>query len=747
MFDALGAFCGTDCSAGCDTGSIRNRRPTEFGEESEEELSYALFECADNDGDVADAHAALARPFREPPSPGSAPRRCEACGMSFSAAAFEAHAAHCAKAPSPSRDDVLILRAARRARVDELYDAYDDSSGDDGAGAAAPPRDARFPEDPFAAAPRTPSRTPSQTPSPPRTLDEWFDKPPSASPAERPFVAVGDRAAGDVRARLLARFPEDVFDDEPSRVPAVSPDGGRAAPEPFAAPSPPDDDDVPDVPVFKVSLDAPLDDGAAAPPADGALVDASRGEARDAALLEDAILSWAAAGDDRGAARPPRRRAAAAADAARGDDATEAPTERAPAAPERPGASRAAAPSEAAPGASSPSAGETGAPSSPAKGKAPPGPPPPVGARAREATADLVEEAPLQDARAPPPPAKRDSPLAKLKSAMRERTPAESSSGAGDASPSPSPRIPSRSRDSDASSVDIDAIDDEAEPPDDTRRRSATASSGVVGATAPSERATGVERAPPRRGDARRRRSSKRRRRGAGGADASSSSDDDDETDEGFGSGDAATAALRERRFFRADSRLRAMAPDDDDDLGEEERRLVLSSADLRADCLLVDSGSARGAGSPAGEAIEVIAGAVLAKKAFQDAERAMRAATERQRRLVERLHAASHALAAASRDVDRRRVGRAPLEDALFGPDTPRRDRDRHAARKRESQRLVEAESARIASAAARLAKARVALNSAVAAIPDDMRSDVTQHLRRYSEENGAAPPSNITV
>ena len=65
MFDALGAFCGTDCSAGCDTGSIRNRRPTEFGEESEEELSYALFECADNDGDVADAHAALARPFRE----------------------------------------------------------------------------------------------------------------------------------------------------------------------------------------------------------------------------------------------------------------------------------------------------------------------------------------------------------------------------------------------------------------------------------------------------------------------------------------------------------------------------------------------------------------------------------------------------------------------------------------------------------------------------------------------------------
>ena len=230
MFDALGAFCGTDCSAGCDTGSIRNRRPTEFGEESEEELSYALFECADNDGDVADAHAALTRPFRAaPPSPGSAPRRCEACGMSFSAAAFEAHASHCAKAPSPSRDDVLILRAARRARVDELYDAYDDSSGDDGAGAAAPPRDARFPEDPFAAAPRTPGRTPSETPSPPRTLDEWFDKPPSASPAERPFVAVGDRAAGDVRARLLARFPEDVFDDEPARVPAVSPDGGRAA--------------------------------------------------------------------------------------------------------------------------------------------------------------------------------------------------------------------------------------------------------------------------------------------------------------------------------------------------------------------------------------------------------------------------------------------------------------------------------------------------------------------------------------
>ena len=92
MFDALGAFCGTDCSAGCDTGSIRNRRPTEFGEESEEELSYALFECADNDGDVADAHAALARPFRAaPPSPGSAPRRCEACGMSFSAAAFMGH--------------------------------------------------------------------------------------------------------------------------------------------------------------------------------------------------------------------------------------------------------------------------------------------------------------------------------------------------------------------------------------------------------------------------------------------------------------------------------------------------------------------------------------------------------------------------------------------------------------------------------------------------------------------------------
>ena len=120
MLEALG-FCGNDCSAGCDSGSIRSRRPPDFDEvRSLDDEDFAMIETAAKDGDVHDGHASLLRPpvrCDAPPSPGSSPRRCEACGMSFSAAAFEAHRSHCAKV-SARRDEVLILKAMQRHRVD-----------------------------------------------------------------------------------------------------------------------------------------------------------------------------------------------------------------------------------------------------------------------------------------------------------------------------------------------------------------------------------------------------------------------------------------------------------------------------------------------------------------------------------------------------------------------------------------------------------------------------------------------------
>ena len=50
MLEALG-FCGNDCSAGCDSGSIRSRRPPEFDEvRSLDDEDFAMIETAAKDG-------------------------------------------------------------------------------------------------------------------------------------------------------------------------------------------------------------------------------------------------------------------------------------------------------------------------------------------------------------------------------------------------------------------------------------------------------------------------------------------------------------------------------------------------------------------------------------------------------------------------------------------------------------------------------------------------------------------------
>ena len=219
-------LCGGACNAGSDVAALRPGAPP--GDVEDPPFDCGAFDDAYEDGDGL---SSLARPLAVPAPPQSersTPRRCDACDMSFSAAAFDLHRLSCAKLAAPEPADALVRRAVAataRARYDAAVGdgavgagaggyALDDAAAEAAAVAAAvaESRARRFDalDEDDDAAPRVVRF--DSTP-PPRRVDELYGDD-DAQPPARPYAAfdpVGERAKGDERARLLANFPEDVF--------------------------------------------------------------------------------------------------------------------------------------------------------------------------------------------------------------------------------------------------------------------------------------------------------------------------------------------------------------------------------------------------------------------------------------------------------------------------------------------------------------------------------------------------------